>query len=167
MLHGLSHTCILKDNVSLLNKWIFFRGASRLNTGHYPISSDMPLYLNNSTVDIMLNTTLSLGVKRNEIISLNLSLARDLEDNKWSKENKMCLNTEETKTLLISAKHLRNKKKGKKAVIRGLRYSAQWYRNWTLSSHVPQVAWSPFWLGFIIWKTHWQMPLHSMCCVTF
>lgn len=119
MLHGLSHTCILKDNVSLLNKWIFFRGASRLNTGHYPISSDMPLYLNNSTVDIMLNTTLSLSVKRNEIISLNLSLARDLEDNKLSKENKMFLNTEKTKTLLISAKHLR-KKKGKKAVTEDL-----------------------------------------------
>lgn len=114
MLHGLIHTCILKDNVSLLNKWIFLRGASWLNTGHYPISSDMPLYLNNSTVDIMLNTTLSLGVKRNEIISLNLSLARDLEDNKLSKENKMFLNTEKTKTLLISAKHLRKKKKEKK-----------------------------------------------------
>ena len=73
----------------------------------------MPLYLNNSTVDIMLNTTLSLSVKRNEIISLNLSLARDLEDNKLSKENKMFLNTEKTKTLLISAKHLRKKKEKK------------------------------------------------------
>lgn len=74
----------------------------------------MPLYLNNSTVDIMLNTTLSLSVKRNEIISLNLSLARDLEDNKLSKENKIFLNTEKTKTLLINAKHLRKKKKKEK-----------------------------------------------------
>ena len=52
---------------------------------------DMPLHLNNSTIDIYSDyTTLSLNANWNNITSLTRALSNDLENiEKWSTENKM------------------------------------------------------------------------------
>ena len=55
--------------------------------------NDMPLHLNNSTIDIYADdTTLSLSANWNNINSLTQALSNDLENiEKWSNENKMTL----------------------------------------------------------------------------
>ena len=72
---------------------------------------DMPLHLNNSTIDIYADdTTLSLSANWNNITSLTQALSNDLENiEKWSTENKMYINTEKTKALLVTGKRLQRK----------------------------------------------------------
>ena len=57
--------------------------------------NDMPLHLNNSTIDIYAdNTTLSLSANWNNITSLTQALSNDLENiEKWSTEKKIFINT--------------------------------------------------------------------------
>ena len=71
----------------------------------------VPLHLNNSTIDIYADdTTLSLSADRNNITSLTRTLSNDLENiEKWSTENKMYINTEKTKALLVTGKRLQHK----------------------------------------------------------
>ena len=66
--------------------------------------NDMPLHLNNSTIDIYGDdTTLSLSANWNNITSLTQALSNDLENiEKWSTENKMYINNEKTKALLVT-----------------------------------------------------------------
>ena len=66
----------------------------------------MPLHLNNSTIDIYADdTNLSLSANWNNITSLTQALSNDLENiEKWSTENRMCINTEKTKALLFYGK---------------------------------------------------------------
>ena len=73
--------------------------------------NDMPLHLNNSTIDIYADdTTLSLSANWNNITSLTQALSNDLENiEKWSTENKMYINTEKTKALLVTGKRLQHK----------------------------------------------------------
>ena len=68
--------------------------------------SDMPLHLNNSTIDIYADdTTLSLSANWNNITSLTQALSNDLENiEKWSNENKMSINTDKTKRYLLREK---------------------------------------------------------------
>ena len=69
---------------------------------------DMPLHLNNSTIDIYADdTTLSLSANWNNITSLTQALSNDLENiEKWSTENKMYINTEKSKALLVTGERL-------------------------------------------------------------
>ena len=71
----------------------------------------VPLHLNNSTIDIYADdTTLSLSADWNNITSLTQALSNDLENiEKWSTENKMYINTEKTKALLVTGKWLQHK----------------------------------------------------------
>ena len=73
--------------------------------------NDMPLHLNNSTIDIHADdTTLSLSANWNNITSLPKALSNDLENiKKWSAENKMYINNEKTKALLVTRKRLQHK----------------------------------------------------------
>ena len=73
--------------------------------------NDMPLYLKNTTIDIYADdTTLSLSTNWNDISSLTDLLSKDLEDTeKWSRQNKMFINIEKTKSMLITGKRLRHK----------------------------------------------------------
>ena len=68
--------------------------------------NDMPLHLNNSTIDIYADdTTLSLSANWNNITSLTQALSNDLENiEKWSTENKMYINTEKTKAFTCYGK---------------------------------------------------------------
>ena len=54
-----------------------------------PFVNDIPLHLNNSTIDIYADdTTLSLSANWNNITSLTKALSNDLENiDKWSTEN--------------------------------------------------------------------------------
>ena len=72
--------------------------------------NDMPLHLNNSTIDIYADdNTLSLSANWNNITSLTQALSNDLENiEKWSTENKMYINTEKTKALLVTGKRLQH-----------------------------------------------------------
>ena len=72
--------------------------------------NDMPLHLNNSTIDIYGDdTTLSLSANWNNITSLTQALSNDLENiEKWSTENKMYINNEKTKALLVTGKRLQH-----------------------------------------------------------
>ena len=67
--------------------------------------------LNNSTIGIYTcNTTLPLSANWNNITSLTKALSNDLENiKKWSTENTMYINTEETKALLVTGKRLQHK----------------------------------------------------------
>ena len=71
----------------------------------------MPLHLNNSTIDIYADdTTLSLSANWYNITSLTQALSNDLQNiEKWSTENKMYINTEKTKALLVTGKRLQHK----------------------------------------------------------
>ena len=75
--------------------------------------NDIPLHLNNSTIDIHADdTTLSLSANWNNITSLTKALSNDLENiEKWSTENKMYINTMKTKAfnLLVTRKRLQHK----------------------------------------------------------
>ena len=73
--------------------------------------NDMPLHLNYSTIDIYADdNTLSLSTNWNNITSLTQALSNDLENiERWSTENKMYINTEKTKALLVTAKRLQHK----------------------------------------------------------
>ena len=56
------------------------------------------------------NTTLPLSANWNNITSLTKALSNDLENiKKWSTENTMYINTEETKALLVTGKRLQHK----------------------------------------------------------
>ena len=70
----------------------------------------MPLHLNNSTTDKYADdTTLCVSANWNNITSLTQALSNDLENiEKWSTENKMYINTEKTKTLLVKGKSLQH-----------------------------------------------------------
>lgn len=72
--------------------------------------NDMPLHSHNSTIDIYAeDTTLSLSSNWNNMTSLPKALSNDLENiEKWSTENKMYINTEKTKTLLVTVKNFNN-----------------------------------------------------------
>ena len=71
--------------------------------------NDMPLHLNNSTIDIYADdTTLSLSANWNNITSLTQALSNDLENiEKWSTENKMYINTEKTKAFTCYGKKVK------------------------------------------------------------
>ena len=73
--------------------------------------NDMPLHLNNSTIDIYADdTTLSLSANWNNITSLTQALSNGLENiEKWPAENKMYINTVKTKALLVTGKRLKHK----------------------------------------------------------
>ena len=64
-----------------------------------------------NTFDIYADdTTLSLGANWNNITSLTQALSNDMENiEKWSTENKMYINTEKTKALLVMGKRLQHK----------------------------------------------------------
>ena len=68
--------------------------------------NDMPLHLNNSTINIYADdTTLFLSASWNNITFLFQALSNDSENiEKWSTENKMYFNTEKTKALLVTEK---------------------------------------------------------------
>ena len=56
------------------------------------------------------DTILSLSANWNNITSLTQALSNDLENiEKWSNENKMYINTEKTKALLVTGKRLEHK----------------------------------------------------------
>ena len=71
----------------------------------------VPLHLNISTIDICVDdTTLFLSADWNNITSLTQAISNDLENiEKWSTENKMYINTERTKALLVTGKRLQHK----------------------------------------------------------
>ena len=75
--------------------------------------NDMPLLLNNSTIDIMLMIYHPVfRVNWNNITSLTQALSNDLENiEKWSTENKMSrfTNTKKTKALVVTGKRLQQK----------------------------------------------------------
>ena len=71
----------------------------------------VPLHLNISTIDICADdTALSLSADWSNITSLTQALSNDLENiEKWLTENKMYINTEKTKALLVTGKRLQHK----------------------------------------------------------
>lgn len=73
--------------------------------------NDMPLNLDNSTIDIhTYDITLSLGANWNNITSFSQAFSNDLENiEKWSTENKMYINTKKTKAPLVTGKRLEHK----------------------------------------------------------
>ena len=80
----------------------------------------MPLHVNNSAIDIYADdTTLPLSANWNNITSLTQALSYDLENmEKWSTENKMYLNTEKTKALLVTGTRLQHKLSEETATIK-------------------------------------------------
>ena len=70
----------------------------------------MPLHEQKSTMDIYADdTTLSLSFKL-ENPAITKSLSQDLsEKERWARENKMYMNMQKTKALLVTGKRLRKR----------------------------------------------------------
>ena len=66
--------------------------------------NDLPLYLHNSSADIFADdTTLSLKAHFDDIVNLTNNLHSDLVNfSEWSKENRMFINVEKTKIMLVT-----------------------------------------------------------------
>ena len=73
--------------------------------------NDMPLHVQKSTMDIYADdTTLSLSSNWKTLPLLNQSLSQDLNEvERWARENKMYLNMQKTKALLVTGKRLRKR----------------------------------------------------------
>ena len=73
--------------------------------------NDMPLHVQKSTTDIYADdTTLSLSSNWKTLPLLNQSLSQDLNEvERWARENKMYLNMQKTKALLVTGKRLRKR----------------------------------------------------------
>ena len=73
--------------------------------------NDMPLHVQKSTTDIYADdTTLSLSSNWKTLPLLNQSLSQDLsEKERWDRENKMYMNMQKTKALLVTEKRLRKR----------------------------------------------------------
>ena len=73
--------------------------------------NDMPLHVQKSTMDIYADdTTLSLSSNWKTLPLLNQSLSQDLsEKERWDRENKMYMNMQKTKALLVTGKRLRKR----------------------------------------------------------
>lgn len=73
--------------------------------------NDMPLHVRKSTMDIYADdTTLSSSSNWKTIPSLNHTLSQDLREVvRWAKQNKMHINTEKTKVMLVMGKRLRRR----------------------------------------------------------
>ena len=68
--------------------------------------NDMPLHVQKSTMDIYADdTTLSLSSNWKTLPLLNQSLSQDLSEvERWARENKMYMNMQKTKALLVTGK---------------------------------------------------------------
>ena len=73
--------------------------------------NDMPLHVQKSTMDIYADdTNLSLSSNWKTLPLLNQSLSQDLsEKERWARENKMYMNMQKTKALLVTGKRLRKR----------------------------------------------------------
>ena len=73
--------------------------------------NDMPLHVQKSTMDIYADdATLSLSSNWKTLPLLNQSLSQDLsEKERWDRENKMYMNMQKTKALLVTEKRLRKR----------------------------------------------------------
>ena len=73
--------------------------------------NDMPLHVQKSTMDIYADdTTLSLSSNWKTLPLLNQSLSQDLSEvERWARENKMYMNMQKTKALLVTGKRLRKR----------------------------------------------------------
>ena len=73
--------------------------------------NDMPLHVQKSTIDIYADdTTLSSSSNWKTIQSLNQALSQDLcKVERWATENKMYMNMQKTKALLVTRKRLRKR----------------------------------------------------------
>ena len=73
--------------------------------------NDMPLHVQKSTTDIYADdTTLSLSSNWKTLPLLNQSLPQDLSEvERWDRENKMYMNKQKTKALLVTGKRLRKR----------------------------------------------------------
>ena len=73
--------------------------------------NDMPLHVQKSTMDIYADdTTLSSSSNWKTIQSLNQALSLDLcKVERWASENKMYMNMQKTKALLVTGKRLRKR----------------------------------------------------------
>ena len=73
--------------------------------------NDMPLHVQKSTMDIYADdTTLSLSSNWKTLPLLNQSLPQDLSEvERWDRENKMYMNKQKTKALLVTGKRLRKR----------------------------------------------------------
>ena len=73
--------------------------------------NDMPLHVQKSTMDIYADdTTLSLSSNWKTLPLLNQSLSQDLSEvERWARENKMYMNMQNTKVLLVTGKRLRKR----------------------------------------------------------
>ena len=73
--------------------------------------NDLPLHLHNSSADIFADdTTLSSKAHFNDIVNLTDTLNSDLVNlGEWSKENRMFINVEKTKTMLATGKRIARK----------------------------------------------------------
>ena len=73
--------------------------------------NDMPLHVQKSTMDIYADdTTLSLSSTWKIIQSLNQLLTLDLNEvERWARENKMYMNMQKTKALLVTGKRLQKR----------------------------------------------------------
>ena len=73
--------------------------------------NDLPLHLHNSSADIFADdTTLSLKAYFDDIVNLANTLNSDLVNlSEWSKENRMFINVEKRKTMLVTGKRIARK----------------------------------------------------------
>ena len=73
--------------------------------------NDMPLHVQKSTMDIYADdTTLSLSSNWKTLPLLNQSLPQDLSEvERWDRENKMYMNKQKNKALLVTGKRLRKR----------------------------------------------------------
>ena len=73
--------------------------------------NDIPLHLSHSSIDIFSDDTiLSANMHWTDIPSMVQDINSDLDDiNEWSAQNRMIINTDKTKFILITGKRVENK----------------------------------------------------------
>ena len=72
--------------------------------------NDIPLHLSHSSINIFADdTTLSASTHWTDFPSMGQDINSDLDDiNEWSAQNRMIINTDKTKSILITGKRIEN-----------------------------------------------------------